>query len=260
MKTVLFAFSLLFALHNLNAQNKGAELVTDRPDQTESAKIVPTKSLQIETGAVIEWSDADNKSININSTLLRYGMADNFELRFGFGRSVDISSLNSGNTKDYYWLPIDCGFKVFISEQQGWIPRTAFLGNLSYRLNNGNNGFDADYINPSFRFTFANELAGPVSLGYNIGVHWDDVESKDRLKASLYFSFAAGISISDQLGYFAEIYGDFSDDQPNPFLFDTGITHLIRPNFQLDFSGGIRLNNNAPRGFISAGFSWLIPK
>jgi hypothetical protein len=34
------------------AQNEAPELITDRPDQTESSTVVPHKSLQIETGFV----------------------------------------------------------------------------------------------------------------------------------------------------------------------------------------------------------------
>ena len=70
----------VFALDNY------PELITDRPDQTESSVVVPHKSLQIETGFVQEnkeTSIVNEKAFGYNSTLLRYGLLANFELRLG---------------------------------------------------------------------------------------------------------------------------------------------------------------------------------
>lgn len=77
---IFFLINLLF-IPEIYSQ----KLVTDRPDQTESAVTVPLNSLQIETGFLYEGvketeSVFDNYSIG---ALLRYGILDNIELRFG---------------------------------------------------------------------------------------------------------------------------------------------------------------------------------
>ncbi|MFW6371118.1 MAG: hypothetical protein ACOC10_07950 [Bacteroidota bacterium] len=55
---------LLFLVHGLSvtAQVDIPELVTDRPDQTESATTVPNNSLQIETGYVFQSDEIENGS------------------------------------------------------------------------------------------------------------------------------------------------------------------------------------------------------
>ena len=50
LATILLTGSPTF----IKAQDNGAELITDRPDQTESSAVVPRKLLQIETGFLME--------------------------------------------------------------------------------------------------------------------------------------------------------------------------------------------------------------
>ena len=64
------------------AQTSPPDLVTDRPDQTESSITVPFKSLQIETGFIKE-KQGENTNLAYNTTLLRYGLLENLELRLG---------------------------------------------------------------------------------------------------------------------------------------------------------------------------------
>ena len=62
------------------------DLVTDRPDQTESSLTVPRKTFQIETGFVFEKFNYDQyefENWGIATTLIRYGLLDNLELRLG---------------------------------------------------------------------------------------------------------------------------------------------------------------------------------
>ena len=61
------------------------ELITDRPDQTESSTTVPYQSVQIETGWLhSEEDDDDIETDTFPQTLLRYGLADGLELRLNY--------------------------------------------------------------------------------------------------------------------------------------------------------------------------------
>lgn len=53
MKILISTLFLFFAVA-LQAQQQVPDLVTDRPDQTESAATVPKHFLQIETGFILE--------------------------------------------------------------------------------------------------------------------------------------------------------------------------------------------------------------
>jgi len=63
----------------------GQDLVTDRPDQTESSVTVPKGSLQIESGFLLGFSEEDNfisRELVTPSTLFRFGLLKGLELRF----------------------------------------------------------------------------------------------------------------------------------------------------------------------------------
>ena len=73
-------FLLFFISASINAQ----ELVTDRPDQTESSSTIPKKSLQIESGILFGFSEIDDISLReilAPTTLFRYGITDGIEIR-----------------------------------------------------------------------------------------------------------------------------------------------------------------------------------
>jgi len=56
------------------------EIVTDRPDITESAIVVPKERLQFENG--LTWtSDRGQTAVDLPETLVRFGVSDRTELR-----------------------------------------------------------------------------------------------------------------------------------------------------------------------------------
>ena len=81
------------------AQSVGEEIVTDRPDITESATVVPRASLQAENG--ITWTnDHLDNLVTLCQTLLRLGLSDRTELRLtlpsyslGFSRGLGSSGV-----------------------------------------------------------------------------------------------------------------------------------------------------------------------
>jgi len=93
---VIILLSLMFGTIQAQAQESEPskvapswsvpDLITDRPDQTESSSTVPKNSLQIETGVIYENFSNDNtefQNLGLGTTLLRYGVWGNFELRLG---------------------------------------------------------------------------------------------------------------------------------------------------------------------------------
>ena len=61
-------------------EEKIPEIVTDRPDVTEAATVVPRGSLQFENG--FTWTrEAGKSSIDLSQTLMRYGLTPRWELR-----------------------------------------------------------------------------------------------------------------------------------------------------------------------------------
>ncbi len=248
---ILITFSLLS-----HAQNKKTELITDRPDQTESAAIVAHKSLQIETGFILEnnkTSLTKEKSFAYNSTLLRYGLFENFELRLGLEYLG--SKTSSKHTETNYntsgLSPLYTGFKIKIADEDGWKPELAFLGGLALPFT-ADKDFKPEYSAADIRFAFAHTLSDKVSIGYNIGAEWDG----ETAEPAYFYSMSLAIGLTDNLSIFAESFGSIPEKGGAEHLLDTGFTYLVSPNFQLDISGGIGLNDHAVDNFLSFGLTY----
>jgi len=244
----------------VKAQNEIPELITDRPDQTESSTTVPFKSLQIETGFVLEKFETDlfkQTSYSYNTTLLRYGLLKNFELRLGLeylGENVKIKNTDSTNSISGLGT-VYTGFKVKIAEEESWKPEIAFLGGLVLPFT-ANKDFKPEYTAANIRFAFSHTLSDRFSLGYNLGAEWDG----ETAIPGYFYSVALGIGLTDKLGMFVESYGLVPETGDAEHLVDAGFTYLVLQNFQLDISGGLGLNKNSIDNFISFGLSYRIPK
>ena len=178
MRTKLILAFLAFSVI-LKAQDKIPELITDRPDQTESSAVVPHKSLQIETGFVLENNETDlfeQRSYAYNTTLLRYGLLENFELRLGMeylGKEVSIKNTDTTNT--FAGLsPIYAGFKIKIAYEDGWKPEIAFLGGLVLPFT-ANDNFKPEHTAVNIRFSFAHTLYQPKSQLFKHSAMWADI-------------------------------------------------------------------------------------
>lgn len=259
MRTKLILAFIAFSVI-LKAQDEIPELITDRPDQTESSAVVPHKSLQIETGFVLETNETDfleQRSFVYNTTLLRYGLLGNFELRLSMDYlGEELSIKNTDTTNTFSGLgPIYAGFKVKIADEDGWKPEIAFLGGLVLPFN-ANDNFKPEHSAANIRFSFAHTLSDRLSLGYNLGAEWDG----ETAVPGYFYSLALGIGLTDKLGMFAEGFGLIPEEGNSEHLFDAGFTFLVLPNFQLDISGGIGINDNAIDNFFSTGLTYRLPK
>lgn len=258
MKIFFLLFSLSIPLL-LNAQHDYVELITDRPDQTESSTVVPEKTLQIETGFVLETDETNlvnQKSFTYNTTLLRYGLLENFELRLGLeylGEKTENKHSDSINT-NLGLSPIYAGFKVKIASEEGWKPEIAFIGGMVLPFT-ANDYFKPEYSAANIRFSFAHTLSEKFSIGYNLGAEWDG----ESAAPGYFYSLAIGVGVSNKLGMFVESYGLLKEKRNDEHLLDAGFTYLLFSNLQLDISAGIGINEAATDNFISFGLSYRIP-
>ena len=257
-------FLMVFALM-VNAQDETEKkdygtISTDRPDQTEASNLVPKNFLQIETGAfyeTVEVNDLKSKATTFNTTLLRYGLLDNLELRVGFDftevkrefRGRELTDRLSG------FSPLLLGVKIGIAEEKGFLPEIAFIGHINMH-GFASTDFKTKSTGTDFRFSLAHTLSEKSSLGYNIGMAWDG----DITTASYLYTLAYGYSISDKVGAYIELYGDIPENSSFNHLWDAGFTYLINDNIQLDISGGTGITQNVQDLFLSAGISVRIPE
>jgi len=235
-------------------------IITDRPDQTESAALVPKRFLQVETGAFYETLELNNiktKTTVFNTTLLRYGLLDNLELRVGFSNSEVKQEFRGNNLNDITsgFSPLAIGVKIGVTEEKGLLPEIAFLSHINFPFL-ASQDFKTKSTGIDFRFSFAHTLSEKSSLGYNMGMAWDG----EITTANYVYTIAYGYSISNNVGAFIEIYGDLPEDSHFNHFWDTGLTYLISDNIQLDVSGGTGLSKNIQDLYLSAGISFRLPQ
>ena len=234
------------------------DLVTDRPDQTESSAIVPRGFVLVEAGLAHEES-VEGSGESFADTLVRIGIGGPLELRVGLSgyQALDLAGGGTPNGLGDSSL----GLKLGLLEGQGARPQIALL--ISSTLPTGADGLTSDRADPSFRFLFANDLSSRLSLGTNAGIAWG-TESDDtgKLNTESRFEWTAslGLSVTDQLGLFAELYGEVGlGADGSDTLFDGGVTYLVRPNVQFDVSAGVNLAESS-EWFVGAGISFRLPR
>jgi hypothetical protein len=188
----------------------------------------------------------DQRFFTYNTTLLRYGLFENFEIRMGLEYL--------GNNSVSGLSPLFTGFKVNITGEEGFIPEIALLGGLDLPFT-ANESFKPENRAASVRVAFSHTLSQRFSLGYNLGVEWDG----ESVIPGYFYSIAIGAALTEKLGMFMESYGLIAEKGNSGHLLDAGFTYLVLPNFQLDISGGLGLNENAADNFLSFGLTYRFP-
>ncbi len=261
---VLGGFLMLSAAPAAAADDE--PMVTDRPDQTESASIVPKGALQLELGALHtrDGNGIERETTQVPASLLRFGLRERLELRLGWAgfvderlrtRSASASASGTGGA--------DLGFKLLLAEEgPGRRPQTALLASTTLAV--GSEGFSSDRFDPSVRLAMSSTLGDRLSVGYNGGLTLTSRERPGRgvttLTSALY-TVSLAIDLDGPASVFVELFGTIpvSDPGPESHSFDAGLTWLARPRLQLDVAGGVGLSEEAADWFVGIGVSTRFP-
>lgn len=228
------------------AQDTGA-IQTDRPDQTESPYVVPRGMVQVEVGSAYEEAVPSVSDWVHPTSLIKYGVNDKFELRL----ITDLGTEKTGGESSTGLRPVTIGFKSVLGEERGILPKISFIGHLTLP-NVASAGQKSTYYANSYRFLCQHTLSNKVNISYNFGAEWDGITAIP----TFIYTLSTGISISEKMGSFIEVYCFAPQTSTADHLADAGLTYLITNNVQLDASGGIGLTDNSPNYFISAGLSF----
>lgn len=242
------------------------DLITDRPDQTESSETVPPGYVQFEFG----WTHTeDNEGADVTSdsfpgTLIRVGLLDNLEFRFGFDGAIweDVDTAGGTSQRENGTGDLEIGLKWKFWEETGLCPQTALLAGTS--LPTGDAPFSSERFDPSIRLACSHTLTETLGLGYNLEANWateEDAAGDRDTKASVAYTVVLGTALSDKLGAFVEFFGEVPTGQGKPAnSFDGGFTYLIADNLQVDMLAGVGVSETADDWFIGAGLVWRLPQ
>jgi hypothetical protein len=248
----LILFSIFVMLPNLADAQDNNDLVTDRPDQTESPVLVPRKALQVETGFILENDRiATDQRINLlyNSTLLRYGINSNLELRLVSEYLSQTIRRDESVEQHHGFGPIALGMKLKLADEKKFWPQAGLICHV--QLKTGSAEWVPAYTSVDLRLALSNNLSPKWSLSYNLGIQSGD---NDR-DMTCYYTVAIGYLIHKDLAAFIEQYSFFPKGEAD-HRWDGGFTFKVTRMIQLDLSAGIGLNNNAPDYFAATGVSF----
>jgi len=260
---VLVAMFCIMLVISIRAQDTTPELITDRPDRTESSYVVPRGFWQFELGwghGEVSDEGKGSKFDQVPESLVRYGLLERLELRFGWN---GIQSQSEGAERLSGAGDTNLGVKVGLWNQSGLKPQAALLAGVS--LPSGSRQFSTRRTDPGIRLALSNDLTERLSLGGNLGVAWETIEEenadRDTLPRGLY-TLALGISAFEKTGFFLEYFGDTALNGSSRAAnhFDGGVTHLVRPNVQLDFAVGKGLSRESLDWFFTLGVSFRLPR
>ena len=263
-----FLLTLLLLLPAaLPAQEDPPPLVTDRPDQTESTAIVPRGSVQLEIGAMREREvegDDGTTSDSFGNLLVRIGISRIAEVRLGWNAFTS-RDRRAGSTERRASGASDAslGAKFHLANEKGRRPAMAVIAAASVPA--GDEEFTSDGYDPGVLLAFSHTISDRIGLGYNAGLVFESSvpEGGDRTTLSSFtYSLVSGIALSDKVGTFVELFGSApaSASGASALSFDAGFTWLVRPNMQLDASGGVGLNDGATDWFLGLGLSVRFPR
>ena len=226
---------LIFLLLLLNCSLVFSQITTDRPDQTESAVVLSSGQIQIESGILIE-----NSQSNIN-TLFRIGIIEGIEIRINSNYLINdkLSFMKKSSFSDF---EVGAKFRIFDKNQNN--TKVAFLSHLS--IPSAIEVFSNNVYGLLSRLNVSHDLNNESQIGYNLGYN-----KFKKMDGQFIYTVVYGRSL-DSFGIFFEIFWDDSKNISN-INFDSGITYLLDNKKQLDLSIGKGINNDM--FFISGGIS-----
>lgn len=244
---------LLFFFCSLNAQQDSiislSPIEADRPDQTETASLVPKGYFQMENGFSIE--DTEPGFIYTHpSTLWKVGVSEYFELRV-ITEYINIQL--DPNPKVDGFLPVKVGFKSKLFEQNGLIPKTSFIGHLSIP-GLASKQFQQTYFAPDMRLAFQYAIGDRYAVGYNFGAEWDG----ETPRPDFIYTLSVSAGLFSGLSVYAEGYGSVPQQREDDaeLRIDGGFTYLVSNDVLVDISGGIGITDNAPERYVAIGLSY----
>ena len=253
MKIFILVF-LLSIFKNIKAQDQPID--TDRPDQTESAFLVPAKWLQFEAGFNYQKNNNNEKEFLTPTLLSKYGLSKRIELRLITTIRTNSSLVVPLGTLNETGLDItELGAKISLFQEKNFLPTTSFIFHLGIPAFSSAK-FKPDKIAPNFRFTMQHTLSAKASLGYNLGCEWDGFTNDP----AYIYTLTLGFNPAKKWYSYIEGFGALKKQIFPEHNLDGGLAYYISDNFKIDISSGFGISKAAPAWYLAIGFSvrfWL---
>ncbi|MBN2089392.1 transporter [candidate division KSB1 bacterium] len=242
LRTTILLFSTFYLFQTLFAQ----EMVTDRPDFTESAQVVPSKTVQIESG--VEYQNFESfEELSYPNILARIGVGHRLEIRLGLSGWTNAISHNS----DYHLNDLGLEAKYQVTPDDAALPMALILVST---FPTGDDEVSAGATEFGLKFASAYDINNRLGIGFNLGAI--SVAPGNEREIFLLGSASLGLGITNKLSAFIETFAEIPPHSNWQPVLDGGVTYLLSPLAQLDLYLGKGLNDEATDFIIGAGFSF----
>jgi hypothetical protein len=246
MKKWIVIVLLLSFMQGVQCQEMG-RIETDRPDQTECPFIVKKGFLQAELGFNQSITKSE-KSFLLPTSLIKYGLHKNWELRYTFKVSSNLPFKSKYETESM-------GFKVhLLAGGKTILPRTALI--VQYHWDNDTRDLSEKNKMPhsigETIFTFQNNFTEKYGIGYNFGA-----EYHSNGKVEGIYRIAPNMNIGKRGYAYVEIFGRFPASADAEQWGDFGLAYYLSEHVKLDFSAGKSLLTNS-EWYMALGCSFRL--
>jgi hypothetical protein len=258
-------------LPSAEAGDSEDRLETDRDSFTPSTRPVGRSRLVVESSySFIDNRDA-KETHSFPELLLRYGLTERLELRFGGnyeigGESNTVSGTGSqgdefgpirrrrraaepSESELAHEAQLSYGFKALLTRQGGLLPESSMI----LQGTTPTSGAGTDTL-PTVTYVFGWELADEWKLDAAMR-YAGGSEEEDRFDIFAP-SVVLRVPLGERVNVHAEYFGLFSRDRADDFqrhFFSPGIHYLATPNFEVGVRAGWGLNDQSARCFVNTG-------
>jgi hypothetical protein len=249
------------------SEEEADEIETDRDSFTPATSTVGRGRTIFESA----YSFIDNRSVaethSFPEILARYGLTDRIELRIGWNYEIGgAGNPISGNLSELAAPPAELeeeakllyGTKLFLTEQNGWTPQSAFI-------------FQG--ATPTFGESNLTTLNATHVFGWKLenGWTWDtatrfgtsgtpETHASPRDHFNVWSpSTVIKVPLSERAKAHAEYFGVFSagrEEETTQQFISPGVNFLINPNLEVGARVAWGLNDQSPEFFSNVGFGW----
>jgi hypothetical protein len=231
-----------------------AELVTDRPDFTESSEIAPQGWVQWESGFSWYRRGTTNSAL-LGAPLLRIGLMKRLELRLstdGYLKDRDDSLVDRGGRAD-----AAVGFKYKFVDESRFFPAVSLIHSIS--IPNGHQDFSSRHHDPLSKITWSKgmPLGFEASGNFNFVNFSDEIGTWNQKSVTL----SVGHGFGERFGGYWEVYSFDHDERGGRrmSIFQTGLTMAAGKHSQFDVSVGTRMSQSGPNTMIAFGWATRAP-
>lgn len=249
MKKSILIFALLMMAGVCMAQEEEPVLVPDRPGCTWGADVLPYQKVSWENGFSFERG-TDGRCLTLPSTIVRYGIFQNVELRVG--TEFELFEEPPFVTKEFGVAPITIGTKIKCFEGEGAIPSVSVLAEFA-SPHVGSINLLPSHIAPHLYLILEQAFNDSFGFCYNAGLEWDG----ETATPTTFLALGAWFTIVGDLGGFVET-NNYLHPDGNQYMTEFGLTFSPSSRLQLDIEADLDFQQIREYFCIGCGISWMI--